>query len=61
VAGDEHEAQEVVADVIVERALEVGRRELALDLEVLPQLLALLREALRPGGSDRWRGAWRRP
>jgi hypothetical protein len=44
-AGDEHEAEEVVADVIVERAVEIRHGHLLLGLELATKLLVL---ALKP-------------
>ncbi len=60
-AGGEHQAQQVVADVVVERGVEVGRRASPPGLELAPELLVLALEQLCRGGSGRWRGAWRWP
>src|SRR5881296_1351376 len=45
-AGDEHEAEQVVADVIVDRGVEIRQRRLALRLELVPELLVLAIEHL---------------
>ena len=45
-AGDEHEAQQVVADVVVDRGVEVRRRRLLPDLELATELLVLALEQL---------------
>jgi len=44
--GCEHEAQEVVADVIVDRGVEIGRGRLLLGLELTTELLVLALEHL---------------
>jgi hypothetical protein len=44
--GYEYEAQEVVADVIVDRGLEIRRGQLLLDLELATELLVLALEPL---------------
>src|SRR6266851_3231342 len=48
VARDEDQAQEVVADVVVDRGLEVRRGELLPDLHLAPQLLVLVLQPLAP-------------
>ena len=45
-AGDEHQTQQVVAHVIVERRVEVGRGRLLFDLELMAELLVLPFEQL---------------
>ena len=45
-AGDEDQAQQVVADVVVERGVEVGRRRSLLRLELVAELLVLALEQL---------------
>ena len=45
-AGGEDEAQQVVADVIVDRCIEIGLGELLLDLDVTSELLLLSLEDL---------------
>ena len=45
-AGGEHEAQEIVADVVVERGVEVRHGRLLLDLELVAELLVLALEQL---------------
>ena len=47
-AGREHQAQEVVADVVVERGVEIGRGRLLLRLELAAELLVLALEQLVP-------------
>ena len=59
-AGDEDEAQEVVADVVVERGVEVGRR-FARALRARGRALRACVRCGCCGGRDRWRGAWRWP
>jgi hypothetical protein len=44
----EDQAQEVIADVVVERGVRIERRHLALDLELATELLVLLLEQLAP-------------
>src|SRR3989441_496878 len=44
--GDEHEAQEVVADAVVERGVEIRRRQLALRLDLATELLVLALDEL---------------
>jgi hypothetical protein len=46
VAAREHEAQQIVADVVVERGVEVRRRRVALELEHVAELLVLAVDAL---------------
>ena len=53
------EAQEIVADVVVERGVEIGLRRLLLDLELVAELLVLAFEQLVAAEADRWRDAWR--
>ena len=60
VAGDEHQAQQVVADVVVQGRVEVRRRPRC-DLELAAELLVLAAESARCGAAGRWRGAWRWP
>jgi len=48
VAGEEHEAQEVVPDVVVERGVDIRLATVALELEFARQLLLL---ALERGGA----------
>ena len=60
-AGDEHEAQQIVADVVVERGVEIGHGHLLLGLELVAELLVLALEQLSGAGTGRWRGAWRWP
>src|SRR5258708_29983683 len=44
--GDEHEAQEIVANIIVERGVEIGHGHLLLGLELATELLVLALEEL---------------
>src|SRR2546425_4639470 len=37
-AGDEHEAKQVVADMIVDRGVEIRRRRISPSLELVPEL-----------------------
>ena len=60
-AGREHEAQEVVADVVVERGVEIRRGHLLLGLELATELLVLALEQLVPAQADRSRDASRWP
>jgi hypothetical protein len=48
VAGGEDQAQQVVADVVVDRGVELGLAGLLLDLELAPELLVLALEPLAP-------------
>ena len=60
-AGGEDQAQQVVADVVVERGVEVGRGALAARSRARGRApRACARPACR-GAAGRWRGAWRRP
>ena len=62
VAGGEDQAQQVVADVVVERGVEIRRRRLACcDLELAAELLVLALERACCGAGGRSRGAWRWP
>ena len=62
VAGGEHQAQQVVADVVVERGLEVGRHASCCSASSSrPELLVLALEQLAAGAARRSRGAWRSP
>ena len=45
-AGGEHKAQEIVANSIVERGIEIGLRRLLLDLELVTELLVFSFEQL---------------
>ena len=45
-AGSEHEAQEIVANMIVERGIEIGLRRLLLDLKLVTELLMFSFEQL---------------
>ena len=45
-AGGEHETQEIVADIIVERGIEIGLRRLLLDLKLVTELLMFAFEQL---------------
>ena len=45
-AGDEDEAQEIVANVIVDRGVEIGLRRLLLNLELITELLMFAFEQL---------------
>ena len=47
-AGGEHEAQQVVADVVVERGVEIRHGHLLLRLELVAELLVLALEQLAP-------------
>ena len=60
-AGDEHEPEEVVADVLVERGLEVGPAARVGVDGVGGDLLVLALEHLLAGGAGRWRGSSRSP
>ena len=60
-AGGEHEAQQVVADVVVERGVEIGRGLLLLGLELAAELVVLALERACCGAGGRSRGAWRWP
>ena len=60
-AGGEHEAQEVVADVVVERGVEVRRGRLLPGLELVPELLVLALEQRCSGAGDRSPDASRWP
>ena len=60
-AGREHEAQEVVADVVVERGVEIRRGRLLLGLELATELLVLALEQLVPAQDGRSRDASRWP
>src|SRR5439155_1555531 len=44
--GDEHEAQEVVADAVVERGVEIRRRQLSLRRDLATELLVLALDEL---------------
>ena len=57
----EHEAQEIVADVVVERGVEIRRGRLLLGLELVAELLVLALEQLVRGAGGRSRGASRWP
>ena len=46
--GGEHEAQQVVADVVVDRRVEIGRRHLRSALDLVTELLVLALEPLAP-------------
>ena len=60
-AGREHEAQEVVADVVVERGVEIRRGLLLLGLELAAELLVLALERACCGAGGRSRDASRWP
>ena len=60
-AGGEHEAQEVVADVVVERGVEIRHGHLLLGLELVAELLVLALEQLVPAEAGRSRDASRWP
>ena len=45
-AGREHKAQEIVANIIVERGIEIGLRRLLLDLKLVTELLMFSFEQL---------------
>ena len=45
-AGDEHQAQEIIADVVVDRLVEVRRGDFSLDLHLATDLLVLALEPL---------------
>ena len=60
-AGDEHEAQEVVADVVVDRDLEVRHGRLLPRLELAAELLVLLARGARPDAAGRSRDSSRWP
>ncbi len=56
--GDEHEAQEIVANIIVERGVEIGHGHLLLGLELATELLVLALEELVAAPEHRWRDVW---
>ena len=58
--GDEDEAQQVVADVVVEGRVEIRHGHL-FRLELATEFLVLALEHACCGASDRWRDAWRWP
>ena len=60
-AGNEHQAQQIVADMVVERGVRIGRKAVAVDLQLAADLLVLALAASCCGGNDRRRGAWRWP
>ena len=61
VAGGEHKTQEIVANLIVERGVEIGLRRILLNLKLVTELLVLSFDAACCGGKDRWLDASRRP
>ena len=60
VAGGEHKAQEIVANLIVERGIEIGLRRVLLDLKLITELPDAFVRAACCGGKDRWLDASRR-
>ena len=59
-ARDEDQPQQVVADVVVERASRSAPLSRC-DLELAGEFLVLALERACRGGAGRWRGAWRSP
>ena len=57
-AGGEHQPQQVVADVVVERGVEVGHLRLAVRGQLVPQLGVLAVDQLGAAESGRARDAW---
>ena len=60
-AGREHQAQQVVADVVIQGCVEIRHGRVLFRLELVAELLVLALEQLVAGASDRWRDASRRP
>ena len=58
---DEDQPQQIVADVVVERRVEVRRRRLLVGLELVAELFVLALEQLAAAAADRWRDASQRP
>ena len=57
-AGGEDEAQQVVADVVVEGRVEIGHGRSCCGLELVAELLVLALEQLVAARRDRSRDAW---
>ena len=47
-AGDEHQPEEIVADVVIDRHVTLGHGEILLDLEIAPDHVVLLRQERLP-------------
>ena len=60
-AGREHEAQEVVADIVVEGRVEIRRGRLLLGFELVAELLVFALEPLASAQAGRSRDASRWP
>jgi len=57
VTGDEHEAQKIVAHVIVEGRIEIERRNVLASLDLAAELLVLALDEACCGEKHRWRDA----
>ncbi len=57
----EYQAEEVVADLLLDRPLQLGLDDVAPQLKLAGQLLVLALEPRAAGAGGRSRGAWRWP